>query len=419
MLKKSSYLNSFYREFSLIFFSISISIFTFYSYQYIIRLLPNSIKPNLESIYQIGNSQFGSFAGIYYLGYIVIHIPLGVMISRLGAKIIVPASLALTGLGLLPIILNWHWNLVIYGRFISGIGSSCAAVAGFQIFRQISPDKYARMVGYMMFFGLCTAKFSEEYLSFLFQKFSLDYILTLLLLFALILSCILFWVIPKFETKRDKNIILDIKEIIANKKLIFLSFCAALMVGSLEGFSDAWGSELLMQIYPNMNKITADHNMSFIFIGMSIGTLILPYISDRYNLSYFIALISCLGMAFPFLLMMFGVFPQEYIYYPLAIIGFFCAYQASTIAMIAKHAPANKAGLTATFINMIMMSFGNIFHKSIAFITELLINRGISKENAHIAGISVVPLAALLAFILLIFFQILTKKNLTKYNNSF
>jgi sugar phosphate permease len=46
-----------------------LSLTLFYCYQYILRMLPNIIMPDIMSKYQIGAAQFGSFAGIYYIGF--------------------------------------------------------------------------------------------------------------------------------------------------------------------------------------------------------------------------------------------------------------------------------------------------------------------------------------------------------------
>ncbi len=410
MLKKSPYIKSFYKDFSLFFFCISISIFIFYSYQYIIRILPNSIKPDLDLYYNINNAQFGSFASTYYIGYVLLHIPLGIMISRIGAKITVSCSLALTGLGLLPLILESEWHFVIIGRFISGMGASCAAVAGFQIFRKIYPEKYARMLGYMMFFGLCTAKLSEQYLSTLFYQFQVNTVLTFLLLFALSLSILMLLIIPKIEMKNDKNILSDIKDIINNKHVVLLSLCSGLMIGSLEGLSDAWGSAFLTNLYPNMSKIQADYFISFIFTGMAIGNLALPYFADKYNMSYLVTVASCLGMAIPLLLIIFYTLSKIILILLFVMIGFFCAYQASTIAMITQHVPTYQSGLTATFTNMIIMSFASFFHRTISICIDIFLQYGFEYKVAYKAGISIIPISSIIAFFLLLIFARKTRK---------
>ncbi|MBF8246517.1 MAG: MFS transporter [Rickettsia sp.] len=381
---------------------ISLSIFVFYSYQYILRLLPNSIKPDIETLYLLDASQFANFAGSYYIGYVLLHMPLGLLISRFGGKLVVPISMFLTGVGVVPIFLEYNWYLVILGRFLSGIGSSCAAVAGFQFFREFYPDKYSRMIGLMMFFGLCTAKFSEEYFSSLVLDFGLNYILKIVFFFSCILSFLTYFLFPNISNQLKKNvkgnILLDLKNILFNPKVISLSLCAALMVGSLEGFSDAWGSAFLMNVY-NLDKTFSDYLVSYVFIGMALGTLVLPYLADKFKFWYNITLFSCIGMFLPFALLLRQCFDIAYLQYIFFIIGFFCAYQAVTVPMVASYVDLSKSGVASTLVNMIVMFFGTIFHKIIGYLIKYYSMKGYSMSAVYIIGVSVVPLALFIAFV--------------------
>ncbi len=60
---------------SIVSFLIWLCITVFYCYQCVLRSLPNIIRQDVMSNFDIGATEFGSFSGIYYIGYIVLHIP--------------------------------------------------------------------------------------------------------------------------------------------------------------------------------------------------------------------------------------------------------------------------------------------------------------------------------------------------------
>ena len=76
----------------------------FYCYQYVLRVLPNIIMPEVLVKYSIGAAEFGSFAGLYYIGYIIVHIPVGILLARYGSKQILPLFVGITALGLIPLV---------------------------------------------------------------------------------------------------------------------------------------------------------------------------------------------------------------------------------------------------------------------------------------------------------------------------
>ena len=59
----------------------------FYAYQYVLRILPLITKGDIVATFSLTDTQFGQFAGMYYIAYAVAHIPLGLLISRYSPKL--------------------------------------------------------------------------------------------------------------------------------------------------------------------------------------------------------------------------------------------------------------------------------------------------------------------------------------------
>ncbi|MGL9681492.1 MAG: hypothetical protein ACR5K2_00455 [Wolbachia sp.] len=59
----------------------------FYVYQYILRVIPSVVVPELMVRFNIGTTKIGQFCGLYYAGHVLAHIPAGIFLDRLGSKI--------------------------------------------------------------------------------------------------------------------------------------------------------------------------------------------------------------------------------------------------------------------------------------------------------------------------------------------
>ena len=377
----------------------------FYCYQYILRPLPNIIMPNIMSKYDIGASEFGSFAGIYYIGYIVVHIPIGILLSRFGARIILPLCIACTALGLTPMVYLDSWWSVVAGRVLTGVGSSAAVVGALQIFRILYPAKFTRMLGIMVSLGLITTVYAITLLSEIIETIGIDTTISVLLYAGIALAVFTYFLLPSSVSEVSRsNIWTDIKAIIYNYKLLFTSLFAGLMVGPLEGFADAWGSAFIMSVY-GLEKVAADYITLSVFLGMCAGCLVLPYIADKTRLYFGVTIFSGIVMIICFVYILSGKANADSLYYTCVITGIFCAYQVVIIARIATFVSEERSGMAAAVANMIIMIFGWVFHNSIGMTLDNLWNgtmvdgiRSYSAE-AFITGISIIPIAMSLAVI--------------------
>lgn len=386
-------------------FMIWLSITMFYCYQYILRVLPNTIMPELMSQFNIGAAEFGTFAGIYYIGYIIIHIPVGLALSKWGGKIVLPICILLTSIGLAPLVYSENWNYVLMGRLMVGIGSSAAIVGALQIFRMIFVINFTRMLGIMVCFGLMTAVYANKPLTQVINMAGIKTVINVLMLGGFALAVLTFFLIPNVNNnEQDGNILQNIKVILFNYKLIFVSILAGLMVGPLEGFADAWGSGFLNVVY-NVERSIAGTIIASILTGMCIGCVVLPYITDKTNSHYAVTLVSAIIMTgcFTFLLMGYGDIVS--IRAVCLLIGLFSAYQVVIIAKISTFAPQNLSGMAAAIANMIIMAFGSIFHTIIGnsmaepWDGSSIDNVRIYNKAAYIKSISVIPFAMVIAII--------------------
>ncbi len=390
---------------ALVAFMVWLSITMFYCYQYIVRILPNIIEPNLKAKYDISVSDFADFAGLYYIGYVAVHIPIGIALGRFGAKKIMPLFIFFTAAGLLPIVFSDSWTMVIAGRILNGIGASAASVGALQTFRIMYPDKFARVLGFTVCTGIITAVYISSPLAEVIENIGFDLTLQIIMYSGTALAIISFIIIPKSEGEnQDSNILGDIKFILSNYKLLLASLFAGLMVGPLEGFGDAWGSKFMIAVYA-LEKVSADTITLSISLGMCAGCIILPYIADKTRMYIGVTMLSGIAMILCFMHILGEEATENSLYYTCFATGIFCAYQVIIIPKITTYVPEEKSGLAAAVANMIIMAFGSLFHKAIASRLDQnwngQMNNGtkLYDNEAYVAAISVIPIAIAIAVI--------------------
>lgn len=366
----------------------------FYAYQYILRVMPNITMHDIMSKYHIDPSVFGQFSGIYYIGYSLIHLPLGLLLDRFGPKKIMPLFMMLTVIGMSPLIFTDIWFYPIIGRMLIGIGSSSAILGVFKIIRMtFAEEKFTWMLSLSVTIGLLGGIYGGVPVHFLRESFGFEQVVMFLMAGGAILSFIAYLILPPYEPQqKSSSVVKDLKVVFSNKKVIAICILAGLMVGPLEGFADVWGTTFLKTVY-GLDEAIAAGLPSMIYFGMCIGGPALSLLAER--TSPLFVILSCatvMGLVFAAFLM---TTPSVTLLTALLfLVGMLCAYQILAIAHASTYVAPEAAGLTSAVANMIIMTFGYFFHAVIGKVVGLFGGTDISiTADALIYGVSVIPMA--------------------------
>ena len=144
----------------------------FYAYQYILRVMPNIMLNDIMTQFDIGAGIFGQFSGVYYIGYSLMHLPIGLMLDRYGPKRIMSFCILLTVVGMMPLVFAEHWIYPLAGRFLVGIGSSAAILGLFKIIRMtFSEERFPRMLSFSVAIGIFGAIYGGAPVSYMMDAF--------------------------------------------------------------------------------------------------------------------------------------------------------------------------------------------------------------------------------------------------------
>lgn len=363
----------------------------FYAYQYILRVMPSIMLDDIMRQFDIGAATFGQFSGVYYIGYSLMHLPIGIMLDRWGPRKVMTGSILLTVIGLLPLVFAEHWVYPITGRVLIGMGSSAAILGVFKIIRMtFSEKRFARMLSLSVTIGLIGAIYGGGPVSYMCKAFGHQTVVQLFAAMGIILSGITYWIVPNMKSAPQGTVIADIKEVFRNNKVIWSCVFAGLMVGPLEGFADVWGSTFLKQVY-GFDHTLAASLPSMIFIGMCFGAPVLSLIAEKVG-SYLGTIIgSGIVMAVGFFYLLLYHPGSGMISIGFTLMGVCCAYQILAIYKASTYVREHVSGLATAAANMIIMIFGYVFHTIIGGVITLM--GGPNTPQALILGVSIIPIA--------------------------
>jgi predicted MFS family arabinose efflux permease len=378
----------------------------FYAYQYILRVMPNIMLYDIMEKFDISAAAFGQFSGVYYIGYSLMHLPLGLMLDRFGPRKVMSGCVLLTLTGLLPLLFADYWVWPIAGRFLIGAGSSAAILGVFKIVRMMfREERFARMLSLSVMIGLIGAIYGGGPVSWLREQLGFEAVVQLTAVAGVVLAFATWWIVPDLQSVSENTMLGDIKEVLRNPRVLVSCMCAGLMVGPLEGFADVWGTAFLKQVYGFEGTLAASLP-SMIFIGMCFGSPVLSYIADK--IGSYLAAILCSGvlMAACFFALLNGQLPPTLLSINFVLVGVCCSYQILAIYKASTYVREQVAGLATAVANMIIMTFGYLFHAAMGSVINAM--GGASDSQALVYGVYLIPIGLCLGaggFLFLLVFE--------------
>ena len=387
----------------------------FYAYQYILRVMPNVFMSDLTEAFSLDPAQFGQFAGIYYTGYTLSHIPIGIALDRFGPKYTVPICSALCILGILPMIYADNFTYVIAGRFLLGAGSTCAALGMFKVMSMICPeDKFIRMFSLAATLGLLGAVFGGSPLHYLRSYFPWQEIMLIFVVCGICLTILMFFIFPKLLNKSQASPKDDLLSIMGKKWIWIVAIGGGCLIGPLEGYSDAWAMQSLVDLY-HVSTDVASHGSSLIFLSFAVGLLFIDKIVKKFGIDETVMMAG--GLLFvAFVIVISGLAPLWLVPVALFGIGFASSYQVPAVCGIVRFVPHEMTSLAFAVANMIMLMFGTFYHTIIGncirtFGSNAIMNQGICHydQGVYQKGFIIIPIMLLVGIALFAYVRVHNK----------
>ncbi|AHX11730.1 major Facilitator Superfamily protein [Neorickettsia helminthoeca str. Oregon] len=360
----------------------------FFTYQYILRVLPNIVVDDVIQRFSISSAVVGQVTGLYYVAYTLLHIPIGIMLDRMAPRKVIFVGALLVVLSMVPLVYTSSVTLLVIGKLLLGGASSVGVLGLLRVVRSSFPaEKFSLIFGISIFIALIGAMYGGQPLGYCIHTFGWYTTFTTILIVGLVIAFSAYLFIPdKCSTSKAPPVKETLSELFSLRRWLVISLIGGLMVGPLQGFADGWATKFFSVVYPGIGASMAGFLPSLILLGLAFGAPLLGLITVRFG-RYYTILTACSFLMFVgFQLMFTGQVSLNFLFVILVVVGAASSYQTLVIHLASSMVPDRCMGTAAACANMIIMAFGYFFHATIG----MLVGNGIADPVRIITGLSVI-----------------------------
>lgn len=334
----------------------------FYFYQYILRVSPGVMMPELRQAYRLTADEFATMGSFYLYAYSFMQIPLGIMVDRIGIR---RTALGSVFLCLLGGVLFAHapslWGLQC-ARILIGIGSASAFMSALKLATDSLPEnKRGLMIGLTLTFGTLGAYFSGHMFVWILEHTTWqEAILWVTGLGAVVFACVWFFVPNqkdkegKAENQNARSIGCQLWGIIKNRTIMAYAILAIGCYAPLSVLADLWGTAFLMEKM-SIDRSQAASLTMMLYVGLAVGSFLLPWLSDLFGNLNQILRVSLLGLCLTFAVLIYGSAGWYLLMALLLLIGCLCGSEMLCFTATSFHSTRENSGLVLSTVNVLNM----------------------------------------------------------------
>ncbi len=394
----------------------------FYFYEYLLRVSPSVMVPELMQAFSVDAAQMGILSAFYFYAYAPMQLPVGMLMDRFGARKLLTFASLICGLGAIFFGIAHSILLAKAGRLFIGVGSSFAFVAMvFVCSHWFKPEKRAFLVGLANSIGMLGAVAGQGPLSLMVKNFDWRYTMNILGVLGLALAVLIFILIrgksstpvKQFESSPDAPIKLmeGFKAVTKNGFCWLNAIIALLFYMTTTAIGGLWGVPFLQAAY-GVSKHTASFAMSMLFVGWLVGGPLVGVLSDRMGkrkpllgLSIIFTLLSLLPIIY------LTDMPITIVYGLFFFVGFFSSGELLNFTFSTELVNVKYKGAAIAFTNFIVAVGSSFIQPLIGYFLDMGATTSKSTMVHHYSAFdykmsfSILPAMLVLAIILSFFLK--------------
>lgn len=373
----------------------------FFFYQYMLRALPNILSQEIFTTFKVTAEEFSTLGSIYLMTYGILQIPIGFLLDRVSLrKISFGAILLCIGSAILFSVSNDFYMMQV-SRFFLACGS--AAALGITL-KLISANCIGMtrsvLSGITLTVGVLGPILGGKIVQYVLSKHEWQ-IASIMIGFSGFILFIASFVFVKNVSQQNvfsiKEIIAQFKNVFSSKVLIYSIIAGGIYIPPCV-LADLWGTRFLSAKFSISEGSAIDISLS-LYYGLAVGSLILPYCSEKIkNLDLIIILSLLCNTGLLCTLLFISELSIENLYFLLMMIGFFCGAEMICFNAAWRIVPSNCTALTVGVINSFSLIFIAIFQQVIGILMDSMWNGELTEtglriysKDDYILGISAIP----------------------------
>lgn len=276
----------------------------FYAYQYGIRsVIPSVLNEDLRQYFAINSTEMGSLIGIFYISYMLMQIPVGLLIDRFSAKKICLSAFALVSFFTISFVYTNNYTIAAASRFFLG----CCCSFAFVLIIKISNDYFPReKVAFVSSIAISIGSFGpiimNPLLAHMSEVFPWRNVVFGIGFFGFAMSLLGLFAVhekklptinslendEKCGAEQEKEneirgwnkIWADLKIIFSNSQYLWIGLFSMAVLGPMSTFCDAWGLSFLKEAY-DLDKEQASFLIANMYFAEIFGAPLVAIVAGK------------------------------------------------------------------------------------------------------------------------------------------
>ena len=331
----------------------------------------------LREAFHLTAEQFSSLGAVYLYAYSLLQIPMGILIDQIGVRKTVLSSIILCILGSLCLAASDTLGMALISRALIGAGSACAFMSALKIAADwLPPGKRGLFMGMTHTLGTIGALTAGKPLVSALE--STGWRTTTLWL--AILGCVIFVftlamlrlpLVRKTKVPTWHDLSSTVLSILRNRPIMIYALLAIGVYTPLAVLADLWGTAFLMERYALPRDQAAQSSM-MMYLGLCIGSLILPWMCEKWGILNRSIQVCSLGVLATFTCLLWG--PNLGVVgltALLILLGIFCGAEMICFTGAIHYTTPENSGMTLGVVNTLNMLGGALLQQAIGFLLDL------------------------------------------------
>ena len=350
-----------------------------FGYAFIHRVAPGVMVDELMQEFAIGGAVVGILSALYFYPYVLLQIPLGALLDRLGPRIILGSALLLATGGSIAFGFADSIFLAYIGRFLIGVGCAAGFLSALTLAgRWFPPNQFALLSGLTMFVAMMSAVMGQAPLAVLVNEIGWRQSTWALgILGAILATLILVFVrssppnTPASKIESWSVMWHGLGRAMTSANVWKIAFVASAMSGPMLTLGGLWGTPYLMSAY-DLSKEYAAFLISLIFFGWAFGAPFAGWLSDRLQRRKIVLIAGAAIMTFALLLLIVLPLPPLWLTVSLlAITGASGGCMVCSFALVRETSPVEISGSVTGIVNSMTVASGAILQPVVGWLLDL------------------------------------------------
>ncbi len=246
--------------------------------------------PDLMAEFAVSGAVLGQLSALYFYPYAVMQLPIGALLDRYGARLMLTIALLLAAAGSVVFGTANSVNTAYVGRFMVGAGSAVGFIASMALAAKwFHARHFALLTGLAMFFAMVCGIAGQAPLAFAVEAFGWRQTMVWAGMFAVTLAGLTALIVRNSPTpdtashasdNRWAEIWSGFRETMARNEIWRVAIVAMSMSGPMLALGGLWGVPFLASAY-ELDRPASAFYTSFSLLGWAIGAPFFGWLSDR------------------------------------------------------------------------------------------------------------------------------------------